>query len=158
MESWQRPCQEPNHTWVSNKFITNYRSCKLKFLTVMPWKLLLIYGIVYQVNPLALEKLKFTLQYICFKQLLSQVITCLNFNINLKEKYALKNINFFLSYRKLYIILPSSKFWNSEEWTCYRLAKNMTIHATILEKRATRLLMLNHDMKSLTLLLTRSQK
>ena len=61
----------------------------------MPWKLLLIYGIVYQVNPLALEKLKFTLQYIYFKQLLSQVITCLNFNINLKEKYALKKFFFF---------------------------------------------------------------
>lgn len=55
----------------------------------MPWKLLLIYDIVYQVNPLALEKLEFTLQYIYFKQVLSQVITCLNFNINLKEKYAL---------------------------------------------------------------------
>ena len=76
----------------------------------MPWKLLLIYDIVYQVNPLGLEKLKFTLQYIYFKQLLSQVITCLNFNINLKEKYALKTINVFLSHRKLYIILPSSKF------------------------------------------------
>lgn len=61
----------------------------------MPWKFLLIYDIVYQVNPLALEKLEFTLQYIYFKQVLSQVITCLNFNINLKEKYALKTINFF---------------------------------------------------------------
>ena len=61
----------------------------------MPWKLLLIYDIVYQVNPLALEKLKFTLQYIYFKQLLSQVITCLNLNIKLKEKYALKKFFFF---------------------------------------------------------------
>ena len=68
----------------------------------MPWKLLLIYDIVYQVNPLAIEKLKFTLQYIYFKQLLSQVVTCLNFNINLKEKYALKKFFFSLPSKTVY--------------------------------------------------------